>query len=494
MVAAARLLSDIFSTRDCQKLRQYIKRGYDCNARQPPRSTLLHLVARWTCTDCDIRSMAEKLLRAGAEVDAKNDDGLTPLMTCAMSANNCVAEVLIQAGADVHAVCHQGSTALHRAAANNKAALVQLLLAADASAATFCHDGLQALHYACTHGADCDVQMIKQLINSGPGLINTYSIHACSRDNVTPLLLAISGGCSTEVAIFLITSGADINATDLLGTPVLMLTSEVSMVRLLLEAGAVVNARNLFGSTILHAAAYFGRSAGIICRLLKAGADATATDTTGCTPAAVALAHGHTATAVLLQRAEKDQRSKKAQQQQQQQLAAPLSEDRQILSGWQSSIDMARRGIIASDIVAHLELPKANEWHSAHIQLLALIEHELYRRAADITAYSDGSTLQRRLNELVTDGVILQTDLKQGADVHAAQAAASTAQACTDITTAVSTAVPTVTNIQAGAQQYSHTAYDGSISSHTGTSIAVSSSNDAQLQQHQLRASIACCL
>jgi ankyrin repeat protein len=42
----------------------------------------------------------------------------------------------------------------------------------------------------------------------------------------------------------------------------------------------------------------------MICCLLKAGADATATDTAGSTLADVALAFGHSATAALLQTAE----------------------------------------------------------------------------------------------------------------------------------------------------------------------------------------------
>jgi ankyrin repeat protein len=89
MAAAARLLYDVFRTRDCKKLRQYIKKGYNCNAKQSeaPHSSLLHLVASLPCTDCDKVSTAQKILRGGAEVDAKNDDGLTPLMICAISGN-----------------------------------------------------------------------------------------------------------------------------------------------------------------------------------------------------------------------------------------------------------------------------------------------------------------------------------------------------------------------------------------------------------------------
>jgi hypothetical protein len=59
MAAAARLLNIVCSG-DCKKVRLYIKKGYDCKARQSetPHLSLLHLVAGLTCTDCDKGSMA----------------------------------------------------------------------------------------------------------------------------------------------------------------------------------------------------------------------------------------------------------------------------------------------------------------------------------------------------------------------------------------------------------------------------------------------------
>ena len=162
-MAAARLLNDIFRTRNCKKVRQYIKKGYDCNGRrsEAPHSSLLHLVASLTCIGCDKGSAAQKMIKEGAEVDARDDNNLTPLMVCAIHGNDRMAAALIQAGADVHAVCNQQETALHWAAENNCAAVVQLLLAAGASASALYVDGALPLHYACTHGTECDLQLIK---------------------------------------------------------------------------------------------------------------------------------------------------------------------------------------------------------------------------------------------------------------------------------------------------------------------------------------------
>jgi ankyrin repeat protein len=113
-----------------------------------------------------------------------------------------------------------------------------------------------------------------------------------------------------EVVRCLINSGADVNAeTNDKMTP-LMLAQELPVVRLLLESGAAVNAKSSNGTTALHKAAKLGLSAGVVCCLLKAGADATAVNSEGHEPAAVAVMHGHTATAALLQRAAADQWSK----------------------------------------------------------------------------------------------------------------------------------------------------------------------------------------
>jgi Ankyrin repeats (3 copies) len=130
----------------------------------------------------------------------------------------------------------------------------------------------------------------------------------------TPLLLALGPRRSPELVKFLADSGADVNASNSKGETPSMLAMELPLLKLLLEAGAAVNATSADGSTALHYAAKQGVSAGIICCLLKAGADAAATDSKGLDAAAVAAERGHAAAAALLQRAADDQRSKQQQQ------------------------------------------------------------------------------------------------------------------------------------------------------------------------------------
>jgi Ankyrin repeats (3 copies) len=141
----------------------------------------------------------------------------------------------------------------------------------------------------------------------------------------TPLLLALGPRRSPELVKFLADSGADVNASNSKGETPLMLAMELPLLKLLLEAGAAVNATSADGSTALHYAAKQGVNAAVICCLLKAGADATATDSKGLDAAAVAAERGHAAVAALLQRAADDQRSKQQQQWQQERYLISVS-------------------------------------------------------------------------------------------------------------------------------------------------------------------------
>ena len=76
----------------------------------------------------------EVLLKAGADVNAKQDDGWSPLhVAAAFNPSPAVLEVLLKAGADVNAKDKDGETPLHFAAAlNPSTAVLEILLNAGA--------------------------------------------------------------------------------------------------------------------------------------------------------------------------------------------------------------------------------------------------------------------------------------------------------------------------------------------------------------------------
>ncbi len=97
-----------------QGLAAFACSGGDVNARTQFGYTALHIAVLNDRTEA-VRS----LLRLGADVNARDDDGAAPLHSCANRAVNGgeIPRALIAAGADVNAVDKKGATPLHRFAA-----------------------------------------------------------------------------------------------------------------------------------------------------------------------------------------------------------------------------------------------------------------------------------------------------------------------------------------------------------------------------------------
>ena len=107
-----------------------LKAGADVNAKDKDGDTPLHAAAG----DNSSPAVLEVLLKAGADVNAKDADGNTPLHGAAFNNSSPeVLEVLLKAGADVNAKDTIGRTPLHAAAFNNPSpAVLELLLKAGA--------------------------------------------------------------------------------------------------------------------------------------------------------------------------------------------------------------------------------------------------------------------------------------------------------------------------------------------------------------------------
>jgi len=192
----------------------------------------------------------QALIADGAQVNARDSLGGTPLHDAAWAGEKDVAAYLIQMGADVNARhAEGGSTPLHYAVLTNHPDVVEVLL---------------------DHGAD-----LKPLYKTSQ----------------TALHLAAARGYA-RCAMLLIAHGADVNARDETGATPLSeasWTGEAAMVRLLIEKGANASDVNPeTGMTPLHAAASRGYRE-VAKALLDAGARADVRDKNGATPLYLAL-------------------------------------------------------------------------------------------------------------------------------------------------------------------------------------------------------------
>lgn len=71
--------------------------------------------------------MVEVLLKAGANVNAKDNEGATPLHYAAMNDATKLAELLLKAGANVNEKTHSGITPIEAAIRANSSATAEVL-------------------------------------------------------------------------------------------------------------------------------------------------------------------------------------------------------------------------------------------------------------------------------------------------------------------------------------------------------------------------------
>jgi len=233
-------------------------------ARKANGDTPLHWVARATGKSPDYVGITRALVDAGAEIDAINKDGDTPLLEASFNDNLDRVEVFLAAGANVDAPNKSGWTPLYsaisfgndhgpqgldiallliskgadvnfrgadawtplhmavkklgevngqlgkEAEARGYQRIIQTLLMEVDNIDAVTSSGNTALHFAARAGL---LTVTKKLTNEGCALDPANSL------GETPLLLAIREG-HVKVSCFLIGSGADIQKTDASGISV----------------------------------------------------------------------------------------------------------------------------------------------------------------------------------------------------------------------------------------------------------------------------------
>jgi len=304
----------------------------------------------------------QRALARGADVNARNRWGGTPLHVAASRGHVAVAELLIARGADVNALDRDNETPLHGAVRNGhpamtrllleqgagdmgapggleatltpllfgspRADIMELLIARGANPRAKGHEGNTPLHDAASRGSKDGVQLLLRhgvdpnatndlgqtpamLALDADGMIDGGFMEQGKRESVKLLIEAGAKIASIHLAVFMgdrakveafLQQGADPNEPLLdRRTPLHVAAREghAEVIEALVAHHASVQARDVAECTPLFTAVRWGRL-DVVSALVSAGADVNGLESAGVTVLHVAASHGHREVAELL--------------------------------------------------------------------------------------------------------------------------------------------------------------------------------------------------
>ena len=296
----------------------------DPNAHDRFGYTALHAAAR-----ANSRRLIEALVRAGADVDALDNDGHTPLLVAAgarregdinappATFNPAAITALAAAGADLEVRNANGFTSLHLAAVRNEIAVIPALLEAGASMEPLGRRGSTVLESAMAERNTAAIEILARfkserekgdyrefgavvaLAVSDPAALPTSGLDPNARDEKGRTALHWAAAWDEPVALAalagLLEARADPNARDRFNATPLHWVADrgpSAMIAPLIEAGADPNARTIGGATALRYAVRSVRS-DTAAELAAAGADLEARDDDGWTALQLAANRGY---------------------------------------------------------------------------------------------------------------------------------------------------------------------------------------------------------
>lgn len=241
-----------------------IAAGADVNAKNPDGDTPLQLAAIH-------REVAELLIGTGAEINVKNRWGYTPLMMAIGNNKPDAAAMFIDRGADVFVEGQGGETALFLAVLNKDPDLVgRLLKKGEKMSRKTGPTGFTVVHYVA-RGCQ-DVGILEFALSKGG------SVEWTDNRGQTPLFYAFMMGYP-QIVNTLVDRGADVNAEDNAGYLVTYYAANAALnegtmeaLDVLISRGADINRLNRGGYSMMSACAQHGFIP-VMEILLEKGAD-----------------------------------------------------------------------------------------------------------------------------------------------------------------------------------------------------------------------------
>ena len=243
---------------DLELVRVLLDYNVDVYALDPRNWTAIHKASHGPFSDFPVTphydprlsDVTRLLLEHGADINARVEDGRTPLHVAAENGRVEVVRVLHEHGANIGAEDDEGRTPLHLAANYGDVETVHVLLEYGANIGAKSNQGRTPLHLAVNHGS---AEVVRVLLEHGA------DVGAEDDEARTPLHLAVNHG-SLEVVRVLLEHGANIGAKNNEGRTPLHLAVvdrvgwKVEVVRVLLEHGANVGAEDNEGNTAFQIA------------------------------------------------------------------------------------------------------------------------------------------------------------------------------------------------------------------------------------------------
>jgi ankyrin repeat protein len=241
---------------------ELIAAGADVDASQGDGTTPLH----WAAYQLDAE-LVERLIDRGASANTQNRYGATPLGEAAKAANAEIVALLLKAGAEVDKANADGETALMLSARTGSAAVAELLIDAgadvnareawrDQTALMWAAEAAQAEVVELLIERGADVRARAAANDWGSQITSEPRAQYRPTGGLTPLTYAARAGC-TQCVRAILAAGEHVDRPTPDGVTALMLAIDnyqFDTAKALLEAGANPHASDWWGRTALYLA------------------------------------------------------------------------------------------------------------------------------------------------------------------------------------------------------------------------------------------------